>query len=365
MTELRRPRVRPDLELMTGYHSPQIDVDVRLNTNEAPESPPEEFSELLAAELRALEWNRYPDRSAHSLRSAIAETESAGVPGGLGPDQVFAANGSNEVLQSICLAYAGAGRSVLTFEPTYALHSHIARVCGAEVLHGGRDEAFGIAGDELVRLVSENRPAITFLCSPNNPTGGVLPNETVAEALDAVESVGGLLVVDEAYGQFSPHSALALLGEQRSLVVTRTFSKTWSAAALRLGYAIGPTWLVAELSKVVLPYHLDAPKQIAGVLALRYGQEMRARVAALVEQRGRVAEGLADLAVTQWPSDANFILFRPERRRGEEVWQALVDHGVLVRNCASWPGLEDCLRVTIGTPVENDRFLDALRSALS
>ncbi|MFV0316906.1 MAG: histidinol-phosphate transaminase [Microthrixaceae bacterium] len=374
-----RPRMRGDLELMPGYHSPQLDVEVRLNTNEAPEPPPARFTSALAERLAAVDWNRYPDRSAVALRTAIARAEGSGVPaegavasaagqdeaGGFDVSQVFAANGSNEVLQSICLAYGGPGRSALTFEPTYALHSHIAKVCGTEVHHGQRSDDFELDVAEVVSQVDAHRPAITFLCSPNNPTGGALDDQLIATALAAVSSVGGLLVVDEAYGQFSPTSALSLVHEDAPLVVTRTFSKTWSAAALRLGYAIGPSWLVEDLFKVALPYHLDAPKQVAGLLALEFEPEMHARVAALVEQRGRIVAGLDDLPVTQWRSDANFVLFRPDRARGEDVWQDLVDRRVLVRNCASWPGLEGCLRVSVGTAAENDRFLSALAQILT
>ncbi|HRW41785.1 MAG TPA: histidinol-phosphate transaminase, partial [Microthrixaceae bacterium] len=209
------------------------------------------------------------------------------------------------------------------------------------------------------------RPTITFLCSPNNPTGRLEPEETVRAVLEVVEEIGGLLVVDEAYGQFSPWSALSLLSEDRPVVVTRTFSKTWSAAALRLGYLIGPSWVVADLEKVVLPYHLDSMTQLAGVLALDHLDDMQRRVAHLVEERGRLEAALSSLEVDMWPSAANFILFRPRGRDGAEVWQELVDRGVLVRNCASWPGLEGCLRVTLGTVEEDDEFLAALTGVLT
>lgn len=359
-----RPTVRSDVALIEGYHSPQIDVEVRLNTNEAPEPPPGEFLAALEAGLRGVDWHRYPDRAAATLRSRIAEVEGDATPGGITADNVLAANGSNEVLQSICLAYGGAGRSVLTFEPTYALHSHIARVCGTTVTQASRNDDFTLDVAAAVDQIRSDRPAVTFLCSPNNPTGRLEPSDVVGAVLEAVESVDGLLVVDEAYGQFSPWSALSLVGEDRNVVVTRTYSKTWSAAALRLGYLVGPTWAVDQLDKVVLPYHLDAFTQLAGTLALDHLDEMHARVARLVEQRGLVAEGLDALGVEQWPSSANFILFRPTQRSGDAVWQSLVDQSVLVRNCASWPGLTDCLRVTLGTPEENRRFLDALAVAL-
>ena len=359
-----RPRVRDDLALMEGYHSPQVDVRVRLNTNESPEQPPAVFGESLAVAMGAIAWNRYPDRSATALRARIAEIEGHAVPAGIGAPNVFAANGSNEVLQSVCLAYGGAGRSVLTSEPTYALHSHIARVCGTEVSQTQRLDDFTIDVDSFVAQIVAVRPSITFLCSPNNPTGRLEDESTVRRVLDAVESVDGLLVVDEAYGQFSPWSALSLVAEDRSVVVSRTYSKTWSAAGLRLGYLVGPTWCMEELEKVVLPYHLDAFKQLAGLLALDHLDEMRARVARLVEQRGRVAAALDDLDVDQWPSAANFILLRPRGRPGDEVWARLVERSVLVRNCSSWPGLEDCLRVTLGTAEENGEFLAALAEVL-
>jgi histidinol-phosphate aminotransferase len=347
---------RDDLALMAGYHSPQVEVDVRLNTNEAPEPPPPGFADALAEGLAALDWHRYPDRSYTALREAIAAHH------GVDPANVFAANGSNEVLQTLCLTYGGPGRSVAVFEPTYALHSHIAKITGTGVAVGERTEDLALDLDEVRRIVAEAEPAITFLCSPNNPTGMVEPEATVREVLGLVP---GLLVVDEAYGQFAPWSALELVRDDVPLVVTRTYSKTWSMAAARLGYLIGPRELVAQLDQVVLPYHLDAVKQLAGRLALEHDGAMRSRVAALVEERGRLVARLAELPVDVWPSGANFVLFRPQQRDGHEVWQALLDRSVLVRDCSSWPRLEGCLRVTIGTPAEDDAFLAALEEELA
>ncbi|MSO87161.1 MAG: histidinol-phosphate transaminase [Acidimicrobiia bacterium] len=346
---------RPDLALLAGYHSAQVAVAVRLNTNEAPEPPPSGFTDALAAEIATLEWHRYPDRSYTALRRAIAAHH------GVDPAQVFAANGSNEVLQTLCLAYGGPGRSVAVFEPTYALHSHIARITGTEVAIGERTAEFALDLAEVDRVTREAQPAITFLCSPNNPTGMVEDEATVRAVL---REVPGVLVVDEAYGQFAPWSALALVEEEVPLVVTRTYSKTWSMAAARLGYLIGPRSMVAQLDQVVLPYHLDAVKQVAGRLALDYLDAMEARTVALVAQRAAVVERLTNLPVTVWPSAANFVLFRPEERPADAVWQALLEQSVLVRNCSSWPRLQGCLRVTIGTPVENDAFIAALEVAL-
>jgi len=355
---MARPQVRDDVALMDGYHSPQLDVAIRLNTNEAPEPPPQGFRDRVAEAVQAIEWHRYPSRAAGELRSRIAQVE------GVRADQVFAANGSNEVLQTVMLSYGGAGRTALTFEPTYALHAHISKMCGTRVVEGERTDDFGLDLDEVARLISSERPAVTFLCSPNNPTGMIETPETISAVLEMVHAVDGLLVVDEAYGQFSPWSALSLVGDDNSLIVTRTYSKTWSMAAARLGYGVAPAWLIDELDKVVLPYHLDAAKQVAGIVALDYLDEMAARVASLVEERGRVTAALDELEVDQWASGANFVLFRPRTLSGTDVWQALVDRSILVRNCASWPRLDNCLRLTLGTPDENTAFLSALTDIL-
>lgn len=358
---MTRPQVRDDLKELSGYHSPQVEVDVRLNTNEAPGPPPAAFGEAVAEAARALEWHRYPDRSALHLREAVGRLY------GLGAEQVFCANGSNEVLQTVLLTFAGPGRRTLTFEPTYALHSHLSRITGSEVVAVDRAEGFTLDPAEAAAAVRRIEPSVTFLCSPNNPTGLVEPAETIDAVLDAVVDVGGLLVVDEAYGEFAPRSAVELLDEDRPLVVTKTYSKTWAMAGARLGYLLGPAWLVEKLELVVLPYHLDALKQAAGLAALDFVDEMEARVAGIVEERGRIEAGLSELGAEVWPSGANFILFRPPADRGwtgDAVWQALVDRSVLVRNTASWEHLDGCLRVTVGTAEENGRFLAALADIL-
>ena len=345
--------VRDDLVELEGYHSPQVTVDVRLNTNESPYPPPAAWREAFLEELAATPFHRYPDREAGALREAIGELH------GVGPEQILAGKGSNEVIQALCLAYGGPGRTVAVFEPTYALHSHIPRITGTGVAIGQRREDFTLDPGEVRRLLDSNQPAVTFLCSPNNPTGVIDGPEVVDAALAAAP---GLVLVDEAYAQFSPRSALSLLADDRPLAVTRTFSKTWSMAACRLGYLVAPASIVAAAERAMLPYHLDAPTQIAGRLALRFTAEMEARVASLVAERDRLAAALAALPVDTWPSGANFILFRP---RQEGVWKALLDRSVLVRDCSSWPRLDGCLRVTVGTPAEDDAFLAALTEVLA
>ena len=357
---------RPDVALMAGYHSPQVPVRVRLNTNESPEPPPEGFVDRLAGALGDVAWNRYPDRAATGLRTAIGDLH------GVGPEQVFPANGSNEVLQTVLLTYGGPGRTAAVWEPTYALHGHIARVTGTAVAEGERGPDFGLDLDEVRRVFAEARPSVAFLCSPNNPTGVVDPEPVVRQVLELARDGDCLLVVDEAYGQFAPWSAAELVGDDQPLVVTRTYSKTWSMAAVRLGYLLGSAEVVEQLFKVVLPYHLDAVKQVAGTLALDDRDAMASRVERLVAERERLVAGLAELPVDVWPSGANFVLLRPravdggpgDADRGDEVWQALVDRSVLVRNCSSWPRLAGCLRATIGTPDEDDALLEALREVL-
>jgi histidinol-phosphate aminotransferase len=350
------PPVRPDLALAEGYHSPQVDAEVRLNTNESPFAPPDAWREEWLAALEEVSFHRYPDRPATALRHAVADLHRVSA------EEVFCANGSNEVLQSLLLAFGGPGRRALLFEPTYALHAHIARITGTELIVGGRDDDFLIDRRDAEALVAARRPDVTFLCSPNNPTGRAEPRATVAAVCAAAP---GLVIVDEAYGQFSPSSALELRGPaQPGLVVTRTFSKTWALAGARLGYLVAEPAVVAACEAVVLPYHLSVQTQLAGLLALRYVPEMEARVARISEERGRVAAALGDLPVDSWPSDANFILFRPRDRVAEEVWRSLLSQSVLIRNCADWEGLRGCLRVTIGTAEENDRFLHALKESL-
>ena len=349
-------KLRDDLDDLEGYHSPQVDVAVRLNTNESPFPPPDAWREALVDELKSLPFQRYPDRAADELRRAIGELH------GVGPEQVLAANGSNEVIQALCLAFGGPGRPAAVFKPTYLMHSHIARITGTPVVEGERDADFALDMAEVERVMKTEQPAITFLCSPNNPTGLPEPEG----AIESVLSLGsGLVVIDEAYGQFSPRSAIEQVADGKPLVVVRTFSKTWSMAAARLGYLVGPAEIISAVEAVLLPYHLDAMKQAAGRLALQFKAEMESRVATIVEERGRLAAALGELPVDAWPSTANFILFRPRTKDGDKVWDALLERSVLVRNCASWPRLDGCLRVTVGTAEENNAFLSALREVLA
>jgi histidinol-phosphate aminotransferase len=351
------PEVRSDLTTLSGYHSAQVEVDVRLNTNESPFTLPSGFTDDLISRVSDAHLNRYPDREATTLRSGIAEVH------GVALEEVFAANGSNEVIQSLLLAFGGPGRTALVFEPTYALHSHIAHITGTTVVAGERGDDFVLRADHVRSVAEEVDPDVLFLCSPNNPTGGTDSPELV---LAALSSTTGLVVVDEAYGQFADTSALDLReapGADR-LVVTRTFSKTWALAGVRLGYLVAAPEVVSGCFSVALPYHLSSLTQAAGECALGYGPAMDAQVAELVRQREALWAQMAELDLELWPSRSNFILFRPSSKGGHDVWQDLVERSVLVRDCSSWDRLEDCLRVTVGTAEENARFLEALKEAL-
>jgi len=346
---------RSDIKVMAKYHSPQVDVPIRLNTNESPFSPPQAWLDDVRAAVDDIDWNRYPSRQATQLRSAIAKRH------GVALDNVFVANGSNEVLQTLLLTYAGNGRTVATFEPSYQLHAHLARISGATVVNGERRNDFTLDPSEVQRVMTTHQPHVTFLCSPNNPTG-LVEDRSIIE--DVVSKAPGIVLVDEAYAEFSDWSAMDLVTDSGSVAVSRTFSKTWSLAALRLGYLIGPAWMTEQLESVVLPYHLDAFKQIAGEKALMYVEDMNARVAGIVAERERISAGLTEMDVELWASGSNFILFRPRSVEADVVWQRLLDAGVLVRDCSSWERLSGCLRVTVGTPAENSAFLNALSAAL-
>src|SRR4051812_42920663 len=223
----KRVQPRDDLRALDGYHSPQVDVAVRLNTNESPYSPPAEFVARYSTALAEIDWNRYPDRGAEDLRDAL------GAFLGQPRQRLLCANGSNEVLQTLLLTYGGTGRSALMFEPTYALHSQIARGTGTGVIAGERRADYAIDADDAVAAIRRERPAVVFVCSPNNPTGTVEPRETVERLSGAASDAGAVLVVDEAYGEFAAHSALDLVSDDVPLAVVRTYSKVWSLAGMR------------------------------------------------------------------------------------------------------------------------------------
>lgn len=341
---------------MSGYHSAQVDVPVRLNTNESPFPPPAAWLDAVTDIARSIQWNRYPDRAVTELRETIARRHN------VDPANIFVANGSNEVIQTILLAYGGSGRCVATFEPTYQMYSQIARVTGAEVVQGERRADLTLDPLEIERVLTRHKPSVSFLCNPNNPTGIIEPRANLETML---AHTTGIVVVDEAYAEFSEWSAIDMVAEDKPLAVTRTFSKTLSMAALRVGYVVAPKQMISDLEIAVLPYHLDSFKQAATIAALSFVSEMEQRVDTIKSERSRIFAAISEMECDVWPSGSNFILFRPRSTAAAVVWQRMVDSGVLVRDFSTVPRLTGCLRVTVGTPDENSAFLDALTAALS
>ncbi|MGH2738889.1 MAG: histidinol-phosphate transaminase [Actinomycetota bacterium] len=346
--------LRPDLEGLEPYRAPQIHAAVRLNTNECPYPLPEEFLQDLRSAISGIPLHRYPDREATELREGIAEHA------GVAPDEVCVGNGSNEVIQQVCLAYGGAERRALVFAPTYALHSLIPRVVGMDVVAERLDPAFRLPSD-AAETCARRDPAIVFICSPNNPTG----NAQQVSALEPIcETTDGLVVVDEAYGEFGGESAKPLLARYENLVVVRTFSKAFALAAARIGYCLVNRGVADNVSRVRLPYHLSALAQAAGSTALRHSEAALAILDRVRAERDRLVRELATVkGVEVFPSDANFVLFRTIAP-ADAVWKGLLERDVLVRDVSEVPGLERCLRVSAGTQSETGAFLEALPAAV-
>ena len=352
----RRVSVREDLGDLVPYGAPQLDVAVRLNNNETPYPLPPAVLDDMADAVRGLELQRYPDREAVELREALA------LHAGHGFEGTWAANGSNEILQQLLMAFAGPGRTALVVEPTYAMHSLIARATGTRLLTRVQSRELPITPEVATELVAEAGADLTFWCSPNNPTGEASSMATLAAICRAAS---GLVVVDEAYGEFGRVRAADLLGDHDNLVVTRTFSKAFRMAGLRLGYLLADPAVVDGLRLVRLPYHLSSLTQAVSLRALAHVGELMDHIPVIERERERVAGALAALpGVEVLPSDANFLCFAtavPPKR----LWHALLDRGVLVRDVSGYPTLDRYLRVTIGTAAENDAFVEAITEELT
>ena len=353
--------LREDLRGASPYGAPQLDVPVRLNTNENPYPPPPALVAEVVAEVEraARELHRYPDRDAVALRSDLAAylAGRTGVP--LTAANLWAANGSNEVLQQLLQAFGGPGRSALGFVPSYSMHPIISAGTRTAWVPAPRRADFSLDVPRAVAAVREHRPDVLFVTSPNNPTGAAVPLGDLRAVLAAAP---GIVVVDEAYGEFSHQSsAVGLLAEfPGTLAVCRTMSKAFAFAGGRLGYLAAAPAVVDALLLVRLPYHLSVLTQAAARAALRHAGATLDSVATLVAERGRVSAALRELGAEVVPSDANFVLFG---RFGDEsaAWRRYLDHGVLIRDV----GIEGHLRVTVGTPAENDAFLAASATVLA
>lgn len=325
-------------------------LNVNENTHPIPEDVARDIVESLA--VAVLEVNRYPDREFTPLREALARYIGHGVRA----EQIWAANGSNEVIQQILQAFGGPGRRVLGFPPTYSMHSIITRGTGTEWLEGRRDDGFEISPETVTAEIQRTDPDIVFLCAPNNPTGTPVELETIEAAYEASR---GIVLVDEAYFEFMPAdrpSAVTLLEGRPRLLVSRTMSKAFAFAGARVGYLAADPAVVDALRLVRLPYHLSSLTQAAAVAALRHADAMLAMVDDIKAQRDRIVHELTELGYHPWPTWSNFVLFGGVDDP-RAVFEALLERGIIVRDLS----IEGHLRVSAGTEAETTAFLDALR----
>ncbi|MCA1221781.1 histidinol-phosphate transaminase [Streptomyces sp. 8L] len=352
--------LRDELRGQSPYGAPHPDVPVQLNVNENPYPLPDALVERIAERVReaARGLNRYPDRDAVELRTELAAylTRTGGLP--LTAAHLWAANGSNEILQQLLQAFGGPGRTAIGFEPSYSMHSLIARGTSTGWISGPRHEDFTIDVDAAAAAITEHRPHVVFVTTPNNPTGTAVAADTVLALYEAAQRARpSLFVVDEAYAEFSHHpSLLPLLQGRPNLVVSRTMSKAFGAAGLRLGYLAADPAVVDAVQLVRLPYHLSAVTQATALAALEHTDTLLGYVEQLKTERDRLVEELRALGFEVTDSDANFVQFGLFED-AQAAWQHILDRGVIVRN----NGVPGRLRVTAGTPAENDAFLDAVR----
>ncbi|MCB0924012.1 MAG: histidinol-phosphate transaminase [Mycobacterium sp.] len=356
--ELTDLPLRDDLRGKSPYGAPQVAVPVRLNTNENPHPPSSSLVDDVAESVRAVaaDLHRYPDRDAIDLRSELAGYLAAatGVP--LTYENLWAANGSNEILQQLLQAFGGPGRTAIGFVPSYSMHPIIADGTQTHWIEAVRSGDFSLDLDTALATIRAEEPDVVFVTSPNNPTGQSISTADLRLLLDAM--VRGVLIVDEAYGEFSGRpSAVTLLDDYPArLIVSRTMSKAFAFAGGRLGYLVAAPAVIEAMLLVRLPYHLSALTQAAARAALRHADQTLASVAALVAERERVAADLADMGFRVIPSDANFVLFG-EFADSSAAWRNYLESGILIRDV----GIPGFLRVTIGLASENDAFLAASR----
>jgi histidinol-phosphate aminotransferase len=362
MSELDEQPLRDELRGQQPYGAPQLDVAVRLNVNENPYPPGEQVIAAMAAAVgdAARSLNRYPDRDALGLRADLASYLNADGAGGLSAANVWAANGSNEVMLHVLQAFAGPGRTVVSFAPTYSMYPEYARDTHSNWIVGRRAADFTIDVAAAREVIGEHQPSVVLLASPNNPTGTALPLADVEAVLDVAP---GMVVVDEAYAEFrraGTPSALTLLPRYPRLAVTRTMSKAFAFAGGRLGYLAGSRAVVDALRIVRLPYHLSAVSQAVARVALAHSSALLAAVDELRAERDRTVEWLRSVGLQAADSDANFVLFGTFADR-HAVWQGLLDRGVLIRET----GPDGWLRVSIGTPEEMTAFRRGLEEVLA
>jgi histidinol-phosphate aminotransferase len=353
--------LRESLRPMSPYGAPQVPARASLNTNENPYSPSPALQKAItdAVAKVASDLNRYPDRDATVLRTKLAEyiNEQSGTK--FSADNLWAANGSNEIIQSIFLAFAQG--PVLGFTPSYSMHPLIAKVTGSQWIDGKRNADFSLNAADAVSEILQHKPTLTFITTPNNPTGGAVTIEAIQMLADAAKSVGGLLVVDEAYAEFSQElSAVTLIANNPHVIVIRTMSKAFAFAGARVGYLVSDPAVKDAMMIVRLPYHLSALTQAAAQVAIDHRAELLGGVSTLIKARAHVVQALHDMGLTTIPSSANFILFTGFKQDAPQLWAAMLEKGVLIRDV----GLSGYLRVTIGNEAENNLFISSLKELI-
>lgn len=355
-----KTRARAVVAAMTAYTLELREAAIKLNQNESPFDFPVELKDQVLAEARARHWNIYPDFEATALRGAIARAN------GLSPDNVLVGNGSNEMLAATISTFIGPGTPVIFPRPTFALYEKLATVAGGVPIPVEFDPAAGtLPVADILRIVPAVENAVVIVCSPNNPTGGSLGSGQLQTLLDS----GAMVLFDRAYGEFaetpSPYEPSAAPMQLHPRLVTfSTFSKAWGLAALRVGWLASTAENCREIRKVKLPYSLNIISEAAAVVALERSDVRDANVQRIVAERARLIAAMAAVPrVSTFPSQANFITFRVEKKT-REVFEALHERGILIRDVSSYPRLAYCLRVSVGSPAQNDRFLQALREVV-
>ena len=353
--------LRNELRSLSPYGAPQVPADASLNTNENPYPPSLALQGAItdAVSKVSASLNRYPDRDATQLRSALATYINEGSGTALDANNIWAANGSNEIIQSIFLAF-GSGAAI-GFTPSYSMHPLIANIAGTKWINGERNSDFSFNLDLAVQEIVTHKPTLTFITTPNNPTGDAISIDDIATLAIAVSTHGGLLIVDEAYAEFSSEkSAITLIDSHPHILVIRTMSKAFAFAGARVGYLIGQPRVIDAMMLVRLPYHLSALTQAAALVALKYRAELLGNVATLISARQGLVLSLQSLGLSTRPSAANFILFTGFSSPAPQLWSQLLEKGVLIRDV----GLSSYLRVTVGNEAENKAFIEALTELL-
>lgn len=350
-----RIEVRQAVKDLSVYSVNQPDCQVKLNQNENPYGLPVSFQSEMAEACSRMEWNRYPEINGKSLRETIA----LGL--GVDPDALVMGNGSNELLIAVMMTLLESGRRLVVVEPTFSLYRHLGKLTGADVVVLPFEGMFEFPEEMLVQTLADPRTSLGVLCSPNNPTGAVLSLEQVQRFLKVAR---GVLLIDEAYVDFSSQDFMPLLKEYPNLILTRTFSKAWAFAGIRLGYSLSSPDLAKEISKALLPFRINRLTLEAGKILLKYEAWIEDRVGEIVKERERLFGLLDEMeGITAYPSQANFILIRPELD-AQSLFNKLMESSILIRDVSAYPFLDNHLRISVGTPEENNLLVEALKSIL-